>query len=220
MKILLVYAHPQKESFNSALRDHALQEIKNNGHEVKVSDLYAMNFEAVASWKDFKTADPKIPKQYHFAQKYASEHHNIETDILHEQEKLEWCDSLILQFPFWWFSTPAIMKGWIDRVFTKGFSYDENRWFETSPLFGRKAMLALTTAAPEASFTDQGINGNIETLLKPIHHSLHFVGFATVKPFIAYDIYNADEKKKQDYLSSYTQQILQISQEEGTLKIN
>jgi NAD(P)H dehydrogenase (quinone) len=217
MKILLVYAHPQKESFNSALKENALHELKKKGHEVKVSDLYAMNFEAVASWKDFTSHDPNIPKQYHFAQKYALDHKNMEADILLEQEKLEWCDTLILQFPLWWFSTPAIMKGWMDRVFTKGFSYDENRWFETSPLFGRKAMLALTTAAPQSSFTDSGINGDIETLLKPIHHSLHFVGFATVKPFIAYEIYNADENKKQSYLSKYVDKIFDIPNAAGVL---
>jgi NAD(P)H dehydrogenase (quinone) len=213
MKFLIVYAHPQQDSYNNALREQAVTALKNHQHEVQVSDLYAMNFKATADWQDFNNPPSQIlPTQYSIAQKAAVENKILANDIQIELEKLQWCDVLILQFPLWWFSAPAILKGWFDRVLVKGIAYDANRWFNTAPLVGRKAMLVTTTQAPAASYSSNGLNGDLNILLQPIHHTLHFVGFTPVTPFAAYGVMDDVQAKRQQYIQDYIQRLLTLEQ--------
>src|SRR3982751_5796187 len=115
MKVLIVYAHPEPKSFNTGLLQHSVDVLKEQGHSVQVSDLYAMQFNPVASDADFTQRRFPEQMQYDREQKHASQHAAFAPDIQAELDKLLWCDFLILQFPLWWFSVPAIMKGWIDR---------------------------------------------------------------------------------------------------------
>ncbi len=73
-------------------------------------------------------------------------------DVKAEQEKLLWADMLILQFPLWWYHMPAILKGWVDRVYAFGFAYgvgerSDTHWgdrFGEGTLAGKRAMLFVT----------------------------------------------------------------------------
>ena len=145
MKVLIVYAHSQPTSFNAALLNTAVETLKAEGHEVKVSDLYAMDFNPVASAADFKERRFDGHLQYDREQKHAVEHHTFSHDIAAEIEKLLWCDTLILQFPLWWYSVPAIMKGWFDRVFANGLMYGQLGRFNHGGMKGKKAMISTTT---------------------------------------------------------------------------
>ena len=101
------------------------------------------------------------------------------------QEKLKAADLVILQFPLWWFGLPAMLKGWVDRVMTMGFAYGAGRRYDQGGLKGRRAMLALTTGGPEASYTERGINGPMERILFPIQHGmLYFCGLEVLPPFV------------------------------------
>ena len=146
MKAFIVFAHPEPQSYGSSLLRTAGHTLRQRGHEVVVSDLYAMGFNPVASANDF--LERRFPEQLHYdrEQKHAVEHSAFAPDIQAEIDKLLWCDLLILQFPLWWFSVPAMMKGWIDRVFVNGVAYGKGRRFDAGGLKGRKGMLALTTA--------------------------------------------------------------------------
>lgn len=211
MKIFLVYAHPHQDSYHHALKEHAITTLKNNHHEVKISDLYAMNFKATADWQDFTSnTTQELSHQYSVAQKIAFEKNLLSSDIQTEMEKLKWCDVLILQFPFWWFSVPAILKGWFDRVLVKGFTYDAGQWFNTAPLLGRKAMIMTTTQAPAQSYLPNALNGDINSLLQPIHHTLHFIGFTPIEPFIAYGVMDEDNVKRKRYLEEYAEHLLNL----------
>lgn len=210
MKILFVYVHPELDSFNHTLKEQAVHTLINSGYEVKVSDLYAMHFKASADWQDFLSADFELPKQYGPAQKIAFQKNLFRPDIKQEQEKLLWCDALILQFPLWWFSMPGILKGWFDRVFAAGFAYDKGQWFDSSPLHGKRVMLAVTTQAPESSYSENGLNGDILKVLYPIHHTLRFVGFSIIPPFIAYGVMGDDELLRKHYIKAYCQQLLEL----------
>jgi NAD(P)H dehydrogenase (quinone) len=159
-----------------------------------------------------------MPNQYSIAQQAAFEQHAMQADIVAEQDKLRWCDLLLIQFPLWWFSVPAILKGWFDRVFTKGFAYDAGQWFNTAPLFGRKAMLVATTQAPEISYQASGLNGDINTLLQPIHHTLHFVGFSVLAPFMAYGVMD-NQQLRQQYLKSYPLRLRGLEQASVNLPV-
>lgn len=107
MNIFIVYAHPEPRSFNGALKDKAVEILSASGHDVTVSDLYAMDFQPATGPQDFKgaRADPdflSIPRE----QAYALETVSLSKDIVAEQEKLAAADLLILQFPVWWFGMP------------------------------------------------------------------------------------------------------------------
>ena len=116
MNVLIVYAHPEPRSLNGALKDFAVARLEAAGHAVQVSDLYAMGWQAVLDAGDSlerearERFDPSATSLRAFENGWQS------VDIAGEQDKLRWADTLILQFPLWWFSMPAILKGWIDRV--------------------------------------------------------------------------------------------------------
>ena len=70
---------------------------------------------------------------------YAAEHGGFAPDIKAEMDKVVWCATLIFQFPLWWFSIPAILKGWVDRVFAMGFAYGGSHIYETGVFRGKRA---------------------------------------------------------------------------------
>src|SRR5690606_2449016 len=104
--------------------------------------------------------------QYDREQKQASQRQTFTADIQAELDKLLACDLLILQFPLWWFSVPAILKGWIDRVFVNGTVYGAGgRRFDQGGLKGRKAMLAFTTGCFPEMMTSDGLLGHRDIIL-------------------------------------------------------
>ena len=123
MKVLIVFAHPEPKSFGRALLERSVATLQSCGHEVLVSDLYAMGFNPVATESDFQERRFPEALQYDREQKLSSQRRSFAPDIQTELDRLLWCDLLILQFPLWWFSVPAILKGWIDRVFANGTVY-------------------------------------------------------------------------------------------------
>lgn len=185
MNIHIVYAHPHTASLNSALRDEAVQTLEGLGHTVTVSDLYAMNWKAVADFDDF---GPTESTSFINAAAEAWEKDSLTPDVKAEQERLLAADAVILQFPLWWFTVPAIMKGWMDRVFTNGFGYGTSRaWkrYGDGLLAGKRTMLVVTAGAGDAHLSDRGINGDINDLLFPIQHGvLFFTGMEVLPPVV------------------------------------
>lgn len=206
MKTLLVFAHPLKEgAFNHALKEIAQETFKH----LKISDLYAMHFKAGADWDDFQGEG--YPLQYTLAQKEAFSQGRFAADIQQEQEKLLWCDLLLLQFPFWWFSAPALLKGWLDRVLAKGFAYDKGKWFEQGLMRGKKAKLVLTTQSGSDSYSSEGVHGPIDPFLMPLHHTLKLVGFSLEKPFIAYGVDGGSLELRKSALDHYQKELFQLT---------
>lgn len=174
MNVLIVFAHPEPKSLNGKLKDLAVEILIANGHDVKVSDLYGMNFKAVLDQQDFsKRADPDrfvpMAEQYN-----AVKTGNVADDVAAEMDKVSWADLIIFQFPIWWTSFPAILKGWIDRVFYNGFAFDaaEGKMYNEGLLKGKKVLLSFTTGAPWNMYTSEGLHGDITTLLISITHNI------------------------------------------------
>jgi NAD(P)H dehydrogenase (quinone) len=131
MKILLVLAHPEPKSFNGAMFQTAIDTLKDSGHDVQYSDLYAMRFDPISDRRNFTTVkDPDYFKPQ-LEEIYATDGGGFIPEIEAEIQKLEWCDLMIWQFPLWWFSVPAILKGWVDRVFAMGRAYGNGHIYET-----------------------------------------------------------------------------------------
>lgn len=199
MRTHIVYAHPHNGSLNAALRDEAVQTLESLGHTVTVADLYAMNWKAVADYDDF---GPTENEAFMAAAGEAWEKDALAPDIRAEQERLLAADNVILQFPLWWFTVPAIMKGWMDRVFTNGFGYGTTHsWkrYGEGVLAGKRAMVVVTTGAAEVHLSDRGINGDINDLLFPIQHGvLFYTGMQVLPPTVISGAVRFDESTYAD----------------------
>ncbi|MGF6448481.1 NAD(P)H dehydrogenase (quinone) [Paraburkholderia youngii] len=204
MNVLIIYAHPEPKSLNGSLKDFAVRHLERAGHTVQVSDLYAMNWKASLDAHD--TSERHSAERF-FASlesKHAFENGLQREDIAREQDKLKWADAVILQFPLWWFSMPAIMKGWVERVYAYGLAYgvgehSDARWGERygeGRFAGKRAMLVVTTGGWESHYSARGINGPIDDVLFPIQHGvLYYPGFDVLPPFVVYRTSRVDDAK-------------------------
>jgi NAD(P)H dehydrogenase (quinone) len=202
MKVLLVFAHPEPRSLSGALRDVAIGELEAQGHEVRITDLYADGWKSEVDRADFPSQaldERLIPAA---ASKKAFDTNTLTEDVKVEIEKLLWADFLILQFPLWWFTMPAILKGWVDRVYAYGFAYgvgehSDQRWgdrYGEGILAGKRAMLIVTTGGWEEHYATRGINGPIDDLLFPINHGiLYYPGYDVLPPFVVYRVDRLDD---------------------------
>ncbi len=137
---LIITAHPYVQSFNFALRSEVLSTLRSSGWHCTMSDLYQQGFNPLLGTDDFIQFDPEIGFNLAKQQVQATKTKSYHPEITAEQDKLQQADLVILQFPLWWGSYPAILKGWIERIISRGFAYGEN--FE---LANKKVMLCITT---------------------------------------------------------------------------
>ena len=211
MKVLIVYAHQEAQSFNAALLARSVAELTALGHTVRISDLYAMRFNPVATAEDFGVRRFPNRLQYDREQKHNFQRESLSDDITAEVEKLLWCDLLILQFPLWWFSMPAIMKGWIDRVFVNGAIYGSGRRYDTGGLTGRRAMVVTSTAAYPGMCAPDGLVGALDVILWPIQNgTLAYAGCKVLPPFVSWSVNFVDEAARRRYLDDYAERLRQI----------
>lgn len=208
MNVLIVYAHEEPLSFNGALRDTAIRVLTEEGHRVEVSDLYAMGFNPVGGRHDFTSLHDPTHFQYRVEQAHATQSGTFSADVAAEQKKLLEADFLLFQFPMWWFGLPAILKGWVDRVFASGLTHGGDRWYSNGVFRGKRAMLSLTTGGPPSIYTPRGLNGSLETLLYPVQHGmLYLVGFEVLPPFVAYSAGLSGPEERDEYLSQFTERL-------------
>lgn len=187
MNVLIVYAHPEPQSFNGALKDLAVEVLEDQGHTVTVSDLYAQGFNPVASPADMTTRMDTETFNLAREQGYAAENDGFADDIQAEMEKVLAADFLILQAPMWWFSIPAILKGWVDRVLAFKVAYGLGQWWDKGIFAGRRAMLSITTGQPAPAFFPDGRNGDINRILWPLNAGiLRICGYDVLPPQISY----------------------------------
>jgi NAD(P)H dehydrogenase (quinone) len=212
MRVFIVHAHPEPASFNGAMTRTATAALRDAGHEVVVSDLYTMGFDPVSGRHNFTTtSDPDYYRQQ-AEEAYAAMHEGFASDLQQEMDKLFWCDALILQFPLWWFGLPAILKGWIDRVFTSGGRiYGGGKWYDQGVFAGKRAMVSATIGGPASMYSGHGLNGPISTILFPVIHGiLYFTGFTVVEPFLVHRPARRDDQERAAELKRYRARVLDI----------
>ncbi|WP_322005131.1 NAD(P)H-dependent oxidoreductase [Paraburkholderia tropica] len=213
MKVLIVFAHPEPKSFNGALKDTAVTVLKELGHEVQVSDLYQMNWRPQLGGEDI-VGDRLNPD---FLDLSAEQEHMFNSstaptsDVRAEQEKVLWSDLVIFQYPMWWFGMPAILKGWVDRVMTRGFAYATGRKYDTGMFKGRRAMVSTTTGTASSLYEPDGVDGDINHILWPIHNGIfRYLGFDVLPPHVSWMPSRVSEDERKTYLESYATRLRQL----------
>ena len=205
MKVLWVLAHPEPKSLNGALRDFGVRHLQAAGHEVRQSDLYAMRWKAVADGDDFTDTELGAKLTYAASSYRGFKQGTQAPDIAAEQEKLTWADVVILQYPLWWFSVPAILKGWLDRVLAAGWAYrvmdpaDPKRSlrYGDGNLTGKRGMLVVTTGASAENMSPRGVSGDIHELLFPINYGIFwYTGIAPLPPLV---MHGTNRVSQEDY---------------------
>ena len=131
MKWYVLLAHPNPGSFNHAVCSAFVEGLKEAGAAYKVNDLYATGFNPLMTGDDFNQFEDSgvLPQ-----------------DVVAEQEKVDAVDGLALIYPVWWNEAPAILKGWLDRVLSKGWAYDISAEGEFKALLKLKKVVILNTA--------------------------------------------------------------------------
>jgi NAD(P)H dehydrogenase (quinone) len=188
MHALIVLAHPEPRSFNGQMKDVAVETLTAQGHEVEVSDLYALGFDPLEGPRHYPERQEPERFSAQTEQRHAWETGTISADVRGQIEMLERADLVLFQFPMWWFSMPAMLKGWLDRVLVYGGLYTSKMRYDRGYFTGRRALLSVTTGGPEPTFAHNGRNGDIDLLLWPLNFSLHYMGYTVLPPYVAFGV--------------------------------
>ena len=175
MHALWVWAHPHASSLNGRLREVGLNALGAAGWSVDEIDLYREGF------------NPLLVERG-------------EADVRRHQDRLREADLLVVQFPLWWYSVPAILKGWIDRVFESGFAFDvpdpetgKPLKYGTGGLVGKRALTIVTAGDRAATLGPRGISGHIEDVLWPLlHGTFWYTGMDPLRPHLITDANTVD----------------------------
>ena len=146
MRVLVVHCHPVPSSLGAAARDRALAGLDRAGHEVRLTDLYADGFEPALTAEERRThKEPGVSAEL---QRYADD--------------LAWAEALVLVYPTWWSGLPAMLKGWIDRVWVAGVAWEMDDGDRTpTPLLRdiRRIVVVTTHGSPKLINALEGESG-------------------------------------------------------------
>jgi NAD(P)H dehydrogenase (quinone) len=142
MKNLIIYAHPNSGSLNHFFKQTILETLQESGEEIEVRDLYEINFSPVLSLNDMN--GQRMGK--------------VASEIQTEQDFITWADRIIFVYPIWWTGMPAIMKGYIDRVFSYGFAYRYDNGVQKGLLTGKKTVIVNSHGKSNAEYEASGMD--------------------------------------------------------------
>ncbi|HHN47412.1 MAG TPA: flavodoxin family protein [Bacteroidales bacterium] len=141
MKHLVIYSHPNPRSFCHAILETVVDTLGRKSNELVVRDLYALEFDPVLKADDLVALrSGKTP-----------------ADIKVEQDYIAWAEMMTIIHPVWWTGLPAMIKGYIDRVFSHGFAYRRNENGLLKLLTGKKVIVFNTQGAVEEVYKRSGM---------------------------------------------------------------
>ena len=139
MKHAIILAHPEPDSFNASVANTYAQAVRVRGHEAIVRDLYAIGFDPCLKANE----RPDKPDQV------------VAPDVAAERALLADADVFVLIYPIWFGSTPAILKGYIERVFNQGFAFDGFQVGQMRPLLTGRRLLSFTSSGSTNAWLDE-----------------------------------------------------------------
>jgi len=188
MKAYIVLAHPEAKSFNARLAEIAGRTLGAAGWQTTQADLYAMDFDPREGPHHYETR--KDPDQFHTQteQRFNADADSLPPDVSAEIDHLLGLDMLVVHFPLWWFGMPAILKGWIDRVFVYGRLYRSTMRYDTGICAGKKMIACVTTGASEDSCAFNGREGDTRLHLWPLLFPFRYLGFDVYEPEVFHGV--------------------------------
>lgn len=188
MKAHIVLAHPEAKSFNGQLANVSRDVLKAASWQTGMSDLYAMDFDPREGAHHYETR--KNPDVFHAQteQRFNADNGSLPATIASEIQCLLNCDLLVVHFPLWWFGMPAILKGWMDRVFVYGSMYKSTVRYDTGVCAGKRMIACVTTGANEHNCAHNGREGDTRLLLWPILFPFRYLGFHVYEPEIFHGV--------------------------------
>ncbi len=183
MNHLIIVAHPNPKSFGKGgIVDTIQKTSEGMGVATRVRDLYEIGFDPILKPSDFESLQSgKIPE-----------------DIQIEQEHLKWAEMITIVYPVWWTGFPAILKGYIDRVFSYGFAYEYVDGIPTGLLKGKKALLFCTTGSPSEIYANNGMQNSMKQISDDGIFS--FSGIEVLKHTFLGAVPNVDDDTRKEYL--------------------
>lgn len=152
MHALIVVAHPDPHSLTHALASEVAAGAREAGHSAEIADLHAEGF------------DPRFTRRDHAVHLL---HDPSPADVLAEQARIDRADVLVLAYPVYWWSFPALMKGWIDRVFINGWAYDEVGGAATVKKLGHLPVVLMAVGgAGERTYARHGYRAAMQTQIE------------------------------------------------------
>jgi len=146
--ILIVVAHPKKESFSFAMADTYKNNREAKGNNVEILDLYRdANQQPFFNYEDANALDCTDSMKYY-------------------QEKITDADEIVFVFPYWWGSFPAIMKNFFDWNLSKGFAFEYVNSRPKGLLNGKTVKVFTTTGAPKFIYALTGANRRLKGMIK------------------------------------------------------
>ena len=184
MKILFVYAHPNPKSFANGILQKVVETAAVKKHQVVVRDLYALKFDPVLKGDDL-------------AQIYSGK---VPQDIKVEQEHIQWADVCVFVYPLWWTGLPAMLKGYIDRVYSFGFAYRYGSEGPEGLLKGKKALLFTNQGAPLGFYEANGMTNAIKQTSDA--GIFNFCGIEVIGHHFFGGVPSSDAQTREAYLNS------------------
>jgi NAD(P)H dehydrogenase (quinone) len=214
MNVLLVSAHEDPRSFVAALHNTALGVLERAEHKVQISDLYSQGFNPIASHADFKTTSGAHVNYMFEQQRSTNTGTGFSPDIEAEMQKVRDAEILVFQFPLWWGSAPAVLKGWFDRVLAMGFAWNADARFDKGLLRGKRALIVTTVGDPESFYSVDGMHrASVEQHLYSLtHNTLAFCGLDVLESFIVHNTTAASKEDLETSVERYRTMLQSINQ--------
>lgn len=185
-EILIIYGHTDKESFAAAIADSYERGAQEGGHDVHRINIGDLSF------------DPILHKGYREIQE-------LEPDLLEVQRRIKWAEHIVIIYPNWWGSMPAILKGMFDRMFLPGFAFrfsGRNHFSREKLLKQRSAAVYITTNMHP--FLGRLVFGDTSNEIK--RNILQFAGISPVNVRKIGPIERMPEKKREYILDNVYKQ--------------
>ncbi|MFY0681349.1 MAG: NAD(P)H-dependent oxidoreductase [Thalassovita sp.] len=205
---LIVLTHPDADAFTGHWAKASGKYLAEQGYEVLWSDLYGAGFDPVER--------PQNHPGYHSrpfdvlkAQEAASNALGFAEDVTAEMAKLRAADLTILHFPLWWFSPPAVLKGWCERVLANGAMHDAERRFDQGDFRGKQVLFCVSTGSSAAESQHNGKEGDSHMLLWPLAYTFRYLGFDVLQAELVHGVHGYHRDARKSALEARLAQLLE-----------